>query len=172
MADSIHEYEQARTGCVVFDQSQRGKVEATGPEAARFLHNLTTQDVLNLPPGEGREGFAVTAKARVVGYFLISHVNTPRGGSTYWLNLPPGTAEKTIKHFDHFRISEQVELVDRTHDFAQFLVTGPRAAAVLEQAVGASLPRLKEMKDLDHFALPLTPFIFRRATHSACPVLT
>ena len=92
----------------------------TGSEAARFLHNLTTQDVINLPAGEGREGFAVTAKARVVAYFLISHVNTPRGGSTYWLNLPPGTADKTIKHFDHFRISEQVEFADRTHDFAQF----------------------------------------------------
>ena len=29
----IHEYEQARAGCVVFDQSDRGKVEATGSEA-------------------------------------------------------------------------------------------------------------------------------------------
>jgi tRNA-modifying protein YgfZ len=162
MGNLLYEYEQARIGCVLFDQSQRGKVEVTGPEAARFLHNLTTQDVINLPPGEGREGFAVTAKARVVAYFLISHVNTPRGGSTYWLNLPPGTADKTIKHFDHFRISEQVEFADRTHDFAQFHIAGPRAEAVLEQTAGGSLPRLKELKQFDHFALPLTPFIIRR----------
>ena len=117
--------------------------------------------MVNLPPGEGREGFAVTAKARVVAYFLVSHVNTPRG-STYWLNLPPGTAEKTIKHFDHFRISEQVEFADRTHDFSQFHVAGPRAEAVLERTDGTALPRLKELKQLDHFVLPLTPFIIRR----------
>jgi tRNA-modifying protein YgfZ len=162
MANPIHEYEQARISCALFDQSDRGKVEVTGPEAARFLNNLTTQDVVNLPPGEGREGFAVTAKARVVAYFLVSHVNTPRGGSTYWLNLPPGTADRTIKHFDHFRVSEQVEFSDRTHDFAQFHVAGPRAEAVLEQTDGAALPRLKALKELDHFALPLTPFIIRR----------
>ena len=28
-----------------------GRLHLTGPEAARFLHNLTTQDVLNLPAG-------------------------------------------------------------------------------------------------------------------------
>ena len=69
----LREYEQARAGCVLFDQSHRGKLELTGSEAARFLHNLTTQDVLKLPPGEGREAFAVTAKSRVVAYFLLFH---------------------------------------------------------------------------------------------------
>jgi folate-binding protein YgfZ len=160
--DSLREYEQARTGCVVFEQSHRGKMELTGAEAARFLHNLTTQDVLNLPPGEGREGFAVTAKARVVAYFLVSHVKTPRGGSAYWLNLPPGAIENTQKHLEHFRISEQVDFEDRTHDFAQLHVAGPRAAAVLEQAAIGSLPQLTGLKELDHFLLPLTPFFVRR----------
>ena len=111
----------------------------TGPEAARFLHNLTTQDVLNLPPGEGREGFAVTAKARVVAYFLLFHEKTPRGASAYWLNLPPGTAEKTIQHLDHFRISEQVEFANHDDDSPNSMSPGPRAAAVLEQAAGGAV---------------------------------
>jgi folate-binding protein YgfZ len=158
----LREYEQARTGCVVFDQSHRGKLQLTGPEAARFLHNLTTQDVLNLPPGEGREAFAVTAKARVVAYFLLFHEKSPRGESAYWLNLPPGTAEAALKHLDHYRISEQVEFADRTHDFAQLHLAGPEAAAVLERAAGAALPHLKELKELDYFPLPLTPFAICR----------
>jgi len=156
--DPLREYEQARAGCVVFDRSHRGKLQLTGPEAARFLHNLTTQDVLGLPPGEGREAFAVTAKSRVVAYFLLFHEKTPRGDSAYWLNLPPGTAEKTLQHFDHFRISERVEFADRTHDFAQLHVAGPQAPALLEKTFGAAPPQLKELKELDYFLLPLTPF--------------
>src|SRR5205085_3847687 len=137
--DPAREYERARAACVVFDQSHRGKLELTGPEAARFLHNLTTQDVLNLPPGEGREAFALTAKARVVAHFLLFHQKTPRGESAYWLNLPPGTAEAVLKHLDRYRISEQVEFRDRTHDVAQLHVAGPQAEAVLERTAGASL---------------------------------
>ena len=156
--DAAREYEQARAGCVVFDQSHRGKLELTGPEAARFLHNLTTQDVINLPPGEGREGFAVTAKSRVVAYFLLFHEKTPRGDSAYWLNLPPGAAEKTLQHLDHYRISEQVEFADRTHDFAQLHVAGPGALAVLEQTAGAAAPHLKDLKELNYVLVPLTPF--------------
>ena len=156
--DPRREYGAAQTGCVVFDQSHRGRVELTGPEAAPFLHNLITQDVLNLPAGEGREAFAVTAKARVVAYFLLFHAKTPQGGSAYWLNLPPGAVDKTLKHLNHYRISEQVEFEDRTGDFAQLHVTGPRAAAVLEQTAGASLQQLKDLKDLSYFLLPLTPF--------------
>jgi tRNA-modifying protein YgfZ len=144
--DSLREYEQARTGCVVFDQSDRGKVAVTGPEAARFLHNLTTQDVLNLPPGEGREGFAVTAKARVVAYFFLFHEKAPDGVSTYWLDLPPGTTEKTLQHLDRYRISEQADFADRGHDFANLHIAGPRAAVVLEKLSGSPLPPLQELQ--------------------------
>lgn len=160
--DPVREYEQARAGCVVFDQSHRGKLELRGPEAARFLHNLTSQDVLNLPPGEGREAFALTAKVRVVAYGLVFHAKTPRGESTYWLNLPPGTAEATLQHLDRYRISEQVEFQDRTHDIFQLHIAGPQSAAVLERTAGAALPQLKEMKELQYFFVPLTPFAICR----------
>jgi folate-binding protein YgfZ len=136
-AQAADVYAAAHTGCVVFDLSHRGKLELTGPEAARFLHNLTTQDVLNLPPGEGREAFAVTAKARVVAYFYLFHVKQTDGASAYWLDLPPGTAEAALRHLDRYRISEQVEFADRTREFAQWHAAGPRARAACEKAVGA-----------------------------------
>ena len=123
----------------------------TGREAARFLHNLTTQDVLNLPPGEGREAFALTAKARVVAYRLIFHQKTPHGESAYWLNLPPGAAETTLKHLDrypHQRTGRFPGPHARRRPAAR---RGTAAAAVLERAAGTTLPQLKEMKDLQFF---------------------
>src|SRR5689334_4635448 len=75
--DAAAEYRQAREGAALFDVSHRGKVELTGPEAARFLHNLCTNDILNLAPGRSCEAFFTTAKARVVVPVLIDHLTFP-----------------------------------------------------------------------------------------------
>jgi folate-binding protein YgfZ len=126
--DPSREYDQARSGCVLFDQSHRGKVEVTGSDAASFLQNLCTNDVKGLPAGAGREAFLTTAKAKVVAYVFIY-----RMGPAYWLDLAPGTSTTSLKHLDHFLISEQVEFIDRSREFAQFHLAGPRAESVLAQ---------------------------------------
>jgi folate-binding protein YgfZ len=134
------EYEAARTGAAVFDVSHRGKIEVSGRDAAGFLHNLSSNDVLHLAPGTGCEAFLCTAKARVVAYLDIWHERQRDGSSLFRLSLAPGTASKTIRHLDFYLISEQVELADRTADFAQLYVTTPNLIDFFNQAF-AELPR-------------------------------
>jgi folate-binding protein YgfZ len=129
--EPAREYDQARSGCVLFDQSHRGKVELTGADAGNFLHNLCTNDVKNLAAGAGCEAFLTTAKAKVVAYLFLYHRRQPDGRPSFWLDLAPGTSEAVLKHLDHFLISEQVEFADRTRELAQMHVTGPQAEAVL-----------------------------------------
>src|SRR5690242_14436815 len=121
------EYESAQQHAALFDVSDRGKIKVTGPDAAKFLHNLCTNDILNLPAASGCEAFICTAKAKVVAHVLV-YSNSP---DTFWLDTAPGTADKVIRHLDHHLISEQVELVNRTADFAQFHIAGPEAGALL-----------------------------------------
>src|SRR5438067_2237212 len=128
--DPAHEYERARSGAVLFDRSHQGKVELAGADAAAFLHNLCSNDIRNLSPGAGCETFLLTAKARVVAHALIFHRRT-EGRSAFWLDLAPGTADKVVRHLDHYLISEQVEFTDRTRDFAQMHLAGPQAGAIL-----------------------------------------
>ncbi len=138
--DPAAEYEAARTGAAVFDVSHRGKVEVAGPDAARFLHNLTSNDVLRLTPGAGCEAFLCTAKARVVAYLLLWNQPRPDGTPAFWLDLAPGMAAKAIQHLDYYLISEQVELADRTAEFAQLYLAGPRAPDILAQVFPAQSP--------------------------------
>jgi folate-binding protein YgfZ len=137
--DPAAEYEAARTGTAVFDVSHRGKIEVSGRDAAQFLHNLSSNDVLHLAPGCGCEAFLCTAKAKVVAYLDIWHERQRDGSSLFRLYLAPGTASKTIRHLDHYLISEQVELADRTADFAQVHVTTPNQIDFFNQAF-AKLP--------------------------------
>jgi tRNA-modifying protein YgfZ len=142
----IADYDQARTHAALFDVSSRGKIEVAGADAARFLHNLSTNDIVGLPAGAGCEAFLVNLKAKVIAYLLVHHVRQPDGRDAFWLDMAPGVAEKALKHLDHHLISEQVELADRTDELAQFHVAGPQARAILEKALQGSLADLGELR--------------------------
>jgi len=134
--DPAGEYRQAREQAAVFDLSHRGKVEATGPEAARFLHNLSTNDIAGLAVNHGCEAFFTTAKAKVIAHAWIWHLQQDR----FWLDADPVSEPRLFKHLDRHLISERVELSDRTSDFAQLFVTGANAATVLASVFNAPLP--------------------------------
>jgi tRNA-modifying protein YgfZ len=144
MTSTFDEYRHARKDAALLDQSSRGKVEVAGSDAVTFLHNLATNDFKNLPPGQGCETFLANATARVIAHAFVYRM--PVEPPTFWLDLTPGQAEKVVKHLDHFLISEQVELVDRTQDFAQLLLVGPEARAILVRVLGDKLPALENLQ--------------------------
>lgn len=156
------EYQHARESAALFDVSDRGKLELTGPDAPNFLHNLCTNDVVNLPLGAGCEAFFTNAKAKVVAHALIYHVRIAGGRDALWLDVVPSQASSLLQHLDRFLISEQVEMADRTADFAQFHLAGPRAKAVLERALGESIPDLGPLEHMERTVGPNATCHIRR----------
>jgi folate-binding protein YgfZ len=140
------EYRAARSGAALFDVSHRGKLEVAGGDALAFLHNLASNDVRNLAPGAGCETFLCTAKARVVAHALVWRAPPQGKRDTLALDLAPGSAARVLQHLNHFLISEDVQLTDRTRELAQVHLAGPDAPAVLGRAFGtnADLPLLQE----------------------------
>src|SRR5437868_725042 len=102
--DAADEYERTRRANGLFDLSWRSKVEVSGPESATFLHNLCTNDVLNLPFGSGCEFFLTTNKAKVVAHGYAYHVRLSDNRPAFWLDLPANQAEPVIRHLDDFVI--------------------------------------------------------------------
>lgn len=135
--DVLAEYGAARTAAVLVDQSPRGKIEVHGADAARFLHNLTTNDILHLPPGDGCEAFLTTTKAKVIASLLIYRHAAPVEPAGFSLDVAASMADKVIPYLDRYLISEQVEFDNHTTAFAQMHLAGPRAADLLEQILGA-----------------------------------
>jgi folate-binding protein YgfZ len=131
--DPEGEYRTALTDAVLFDASSDGHIEVTGPEAARFLHNLTTNDIVGLAPGAGCEVFLATHKARAIAYgrvYRLPEANQP----TFWLEVGPARGPVIFRHLDRHLISEQLELADRSAEAGSLYVAGPGAAAVLAAA--------------------------------------
>jgi folate-binding protein YgfZ len=142
------DYAAARTGAVAFDLSARGQVELTGLEAVAFLHNLCTSDIKNLAPRQGCEFFLTTNKARVVGHGFAHRLLAEP--PTLALDVDPGTGAKVAAHLDHFIVSEQVEIADRTGSVAQFHLAGPAAAQIVEKVLGAALEPLVDLQHTIH----------------------
>jgi len=146
--NSDREYRAALEGAVLFDRSHQGKIEVSGKDAPAFLHNLCTNDINGLPVGGGCETYFCDHRAKVLAHALVYHVLSARRHA-FWLDTTPGFNERLLQHLDKHLISEAVELADQTDHFAQMHLAGPKAKAVLESALGESIPDLDEFMHME-----------------------
>ena len=150
--DSRAEYRAAYERAAWFDLSDRGKIKLAGKEAVFFLNNLCTNDVKNLAVGAGCEAFLCTAKAKVVAHMFVSHYSS----DVLLLDFEPGQTEKVFDHLNHYLISEQVEITDRSSEFRLAHLCGPHAHGILEKLLD------KPLGDLPPLQLRLESYILIR----------
>ncbi|VTR92266.1 folate-binding protein : Glycine cleavage T protein, aminomethyl transferase OS=Planctomyces maris DSM 8797 GN=PM8797T_09449 PE=3 SV=1: GCV_T: GCV_T_C [Gemmata massiliana] len=143
------EYQSALTSAALFDISGAAKLLLTGPDAPMFLGNLSTNDVKALPLGGGCEAYFCDARAKVKFQAWIYHVRLSDARHAMWIETTPGRNTELVQYLDRYLISEQVEIADRTADFAQFHLAGPKAATVLGAALGEPVPELPEFAHME-----------------------
>jgi len=149
MADE-QEYRSACENAAVFDLLPRGKIEVAGKDAAAFLHNLCTNDVKSLAVGAGCEAFFCTPKAKAIAHTYLGRFQSG-DHDVFWLDLEPGLADKLFNHLNHYLISEQVELADRTQELSMLHLAGPQSPQIIERLLAPPAPELAE---LHHVARP------------------
>ncbi len=121
------EYDAAAKGVGLHDRSYRGLIEITGGDRAAWLHNLTTHDIKSVKPGCGLYAFAVNIKGRVLfdGNVLALPESLLVDIDRRWIG-------PAIEHFSKYIIMEDVQLTDRSGDFARIALVGPRVKEVSE----------------------------------------
>lgn len=125
--------------CGFVDLSSRGKLEFTGDDRAKFLHNLSTNEIKGLPAGSGCEAFLLDAKGHVQFYVIVHNT----GDRLLLEELAPAgetTGTRLFKHFDKYLMREKVVLKDQTCDWAEFLVAGAQAAEIVGRALDMAPP--------------------------------
>lgn len=130
-------YRQAHENAVLFDPSTRGQIELTGPDARSFLNNLCSNDIKNLAVGSTCEACFCNAQARVLAHGFITCLPGPDEAPTFWIETVPGLETTLLAHLNHFRISEQVEIHNRTSEYAALRLVGPESFSILEHGLAA-----------------------------------
>jgi folate-binding protein YgfZ len=137
------------------DISDRSCFELTGDDRAKFLHNLCSNDILRLTPGQGCEAFLLNAKGKVVGHIFVYC-----SGNSLILDSSPGQGEKIVAHLDRYIIREKVELRDLRQRMTQLLVAGPQTAEILG---GLGCPAPQERLGHGQGAIAGMPVFLRRS---------
>ncbi len=142
--DPAAEYRAAREQAVGIDLSHRTKVELRGKDRLAFLQNFCTNDVVQLPVWHGCEAFLTTAQAKIIAHFRLFKLP-----ESLWLDAAPGLGPKIAQHLERFHITEEVEIRDRTAEYAQVHLTGP---LLLERCDEESARRMRALSDLEFYA--------------------
>jgi tRNA-modifying protein YgfZ len=131
------EYEAAIAGAGLVRLRDWSTIRASGGDRASFLHNMCTNDVKRLTPGDGCEAFFTDVKGKVHSHgFLLA------GDDAIRVVAVPGTAERLMPQLDRYIIREDVALADETAELAWLLAFGERAresAAALGEGAVAGL---------------------------------
>jgi folate-binding protein YgfZ len=100
-------------GLAVVDLSHRGVVTVTGPDRLSWLHSLTTQQLIDLPPRTSVETLLLTPKGH------IEHaLHVVDDGTTTWLTTEPGAAGAVTGWLESMRFMLRVEVEDVSDRYA------------------------------------------------------
>ena len=122
-----------------FDRSGRVRLEVAGPDRAKFLHNLTTNDVKRLAVGAGQEAFVTSPQGKTLAYVTL--LATDRA---ILVRSDPGAADSFVPHLTKYGVFDDITLDDVSATTFEVHLVGPGADAVVE-ALGGD-PALKSLQ--------------------------
>ena len=135
----LEKHKAVRRAAGLFDVSHMGEVDVRGPEAAKFLNHLVTNDIAKLFPGRVLYSPMCYPDGGVVDDLLVYM----RGVDDYFLCINAGNIEKDLAWIRGQAAAFQVTITDRCADYALLAVQGPRAAAIVQSLSGAKLGLVK-----------------------------
>ena len=121
----------ARDGVALLDASTLGKIEVSGPDAARFLDRLYVNRWQSLPIGRCRYG----VMCRDDGMVFDDGVGTRLAADRFFVTTTTGNAGAVLDWFEEWLQTEWTDLdvfcTSLTEEFANLTLVGPNSRDVL-----------------------------------------
>jgi tRNA-modifying protein YgfZ len=131
-------YEALRRGAAWMDLSERGRIVARGRDRARFLHNVTSNDIKKMTPGSSCYAFLLSPQGRIQADLSLICFE-----DRFLIDTEPELREKVRQQILRYKVADQVDLEDVTETTASVGVEGPDAGSV-------------QLAPGDHFTAPFT----------------
>ena len=112
---------------LIVEQPELATLVVSGPDRKTWLNGLVTCDVVNLEPGQGAFGLALTKQGKIV-----SDLNVVAAEGELYVSGAPGTPLFHV--LEAFLIMEDANLVERSNEFTWLMLHGPQAGLLGERA--------------------------------------
>jgi folate-binding protein YgfZ len=136
-SESKAEYAATRDAAGIFDFSFRARFAARGRDRISFLHNMLSNDVKSLGPGQGT--YAVLLDVR--GH-ILADLRVYLESDQVLLETDADLIEKAIHTLERYVIMDEVTL--ERLNWCGLAVQGPQSRVLLENSLGGALPALSE----------------------------
>jgi len=135
----VAEHLSVRSGVGILDLSHRGKIKATGRDRVKFLHNLVSNEVNDLKPGEGNYSALLNSRGRLLADFRLYMME-----DYVLLDVDAENSPKLVKELTRYIIVNQVKLEDVSDSLGLVSVQGPKSSELLGLILGERMPDLAE----------------------------
>ena len=135
----LEEHKAVRQRCGLFDVSHMGEADVQGPEALKFLQHLVTNDCSKLFPGRILYTVMCYPHGGVVDDLLVYM----RGADDYLLCINAGNIAKDIAWIQEQAKGFNCTVTDRSAEYAQLAIQGPRAAELVQTLTEVNLTDIK-----------------------------
>jgi folate-binding protein YgfZ len=157
MTTNSEQYRAAREAAAWIDHVGRVRVRVSGPDRAKFLHNLTTNDIKRLAVGGGCEAFVTSPQGKTLAFVAVHALP-----DAILLRSNPDGMESALAHLRKYGIFDDVQIEDSSAETGEFHVLGPEAAAWLEGA-GATLPEEDDLASIETTAAGVRLLLVRES---------
>jgi len=127
------EYAALRHSAGLIDYSSQAFICVEGPDRAGFLHNLLTQAIKQLTPGNGAPAALLTANGKLVAEFMVLC-----NSDSLWLMCDASVAGQITQTLNRYLFSEQVKITNHEREQAVFAIEGPKSFEMASQIFGSS----------------------------------
>lgn len=121
-AFSTDGYFAARDSVALSAHTGRVRIELTGPDRAKVLHNLTTNDIKRLAPGRGCEAFLTSGQGRTLAFLLV-HAEADR----LLVRSDLGANDAILGHLAKYALFEDATATDISAGTGEWHLCGPMA---------------------------------------------
>jgi aminomethyltransferase len=135
----LDEHKAVRMRAGLFDVSHMGEADVKGPEALKFLQHLVTNDCSKLFPGRILYTVMCYPHGGVVDDLLVYM----RGPDDYFLCINAGNIAKDIAWMQDQAKGFNCTVTDRSADYGQLAIQGPKAVEIVQTLTRFGLAGLK-----------------------------
>ena len=142
--DPRTEQEYARKSVALVDKNYRAYLSFTGPDRVRYLNAILTNNVKDLPAGQGSVSLLLNPQGHI-----LAEIETYAQFESLLCVSYLMIREKLIEWLDKYIIMDDVILTDESQRYGTLAIEGPRAAAVAEELTLIELSALDELARIE-----------------------
>ncbi|MEW6324942.1 MAG: aminomethyl transferase family protein, partial [Nitrospirota bacterium] len=137
--DPLAEHAAVRESAGLADLSARGLWRVSGPDRAKYLQGILTNDVQALAPGQG----CYAAVLDVTGH-LQADLRLYAAGDAFLLDFDPALTTSAAALLKRYIVVYKVKLDDVSAEWIHLAISGPKTGEWLAALFGLDLPPLPD----------------------------